>query len=169
MGMFSSMSVKDNITLSNLDEYLKYGLLNKRREVRDAKAQVQILNIKLSSVNQNIDELSGGNQQKTIIARWLLKAPSIFIFDEPTRGIDVGAKFEIYRIIRKLSESGSGVIMVSSDLPEIIGMSDRILVMRQGRIEGIINQRERRATEEEIMSTAVGHKYVLDKNRENYS
>ena len=90
-----------------------------------------------------------------------MKEPKIIIFDEPTRGIDVGAKYEIYRIIRMLAESGKGILMISSELPEIIGLSDRIVVMWRGKIEGILDQHERGTTEEEVMSIAVGHKYKL--------
>ncbi|HEB32743.1 MAG TPA: sugar ABC transporter ATP-binding protein, partial [Spirochaetes bacterium] len=108
-----------------------------------------------------IEEMSGGNQQKTLISRWLLKEPKIIIFDEPTRGIDVGAKYEIYRLIRTLAQSGKGIIMISSELPEIIGLSDRIMVMRRGRIEDIIDQHEKESSEEEVMSIAVGHTYKL--------
>ncbi len=105
--------------------------------------------------------LSGGNQQKVLIARWLLREPEVFVFSEPTRGIDVGAKAEIYRIMRELTAAGKAILMISSELPEVIGMSDRVLVMQGGRIAGTIDQHEGRATEEEIMSLAVGHAYSL--------
>jgi ABC-type sugar transport system ATPase subunit len=119
---------------------------------------------------QPVENLSGGNQQKVIISRWLLKEPQIFIFAEPTRGIDVGAKAEIYKIMREVANGGRGIIMISSDLPEVIGMSDRILVMRNGRIEGCIDQHAKGATEEEIMSLAVGHQYSLQNQRNgNYA
>jgi ABC-type sugar transport system ATPase subunit len=96
-----------------------------------------------------------------IISRWLLKNPNIYIFAEPTRGIDVGAKAEIYRIIRDVAGGGNAVIMISSELPEIIGMSDRIMVMNDGAIEGFIDQHAKSAAEEEILSMAVGHEYIL--------
>lgn len=161
LGMLSSMSVKENITLPSLQNCLCYDFINKRQEIEEAKKQVELLKIKASSLDQPIVELSGGNQQKAIISRWLLKRPYIYIFDEPTRGIDVGAKAEIYQIMRNLTESGNGVLMISSELPEVIGMSDRILVMRAGKIAGILDQHEKKATEEEIMSIIVGHTYTL--------
>ncbi|MCP4398030.1 MAG: sugar ABC transporter ATP-binding protein [bacterium] len=161
LSMLSSLSVKDNMNLSNLDEYLERGLINKKKELTRTQEQVRQLKIKISTVNQLIGELSGGNQQKVIIARWLLKSPNIYIFDEPTRGIDVGAKAEIYKIMRELTEEGNAVIMISSELPEVLGMSDRILVLREGRIGAILDQHEERATEEKIMSIIVGHAYTL--------
>lgn len=161
LSMLSSLSVKDNMNLSNLDEYLEHGLINKKKELTRTREQVELLRIKISSVNQLIGELSGGNQQKVIIARWLLKSPNIYIFDEPTRGIDVGAKAEIYKIMRDLTQQGNAVIMISSELPEVLGMSDRILVLREGRVAAILDQHEQRATEEEIMSMIVGHAYSL--------
>ncbi len=161
LSMLTSLSVKDNMNISNLDEYLEHGLINNKKELTRTQEQVEQLKIKISSVNQLIGELSGGNQQKAIIARWLLKEPNIYIFDEPTRGIDVGAKAEIYKIMRDLTEKGNAVIMISSELPEVLGMSDRILVLREGRIAEILDQHEKKATEEEIMSIIVGHAYTL--------
>lgn len=160
-GMIYYTSVKDNITIANIQEYSKRGFLESGKEVNDAKHYVSQLNIKVSGVEQLIEEMSGGNQQKTLISRWLLKNPKIIIFDEPTRGIDVGAKFEIYRIIRMLADRGKAILMISSELPEIIGLSDRVMVMRKGRIEGILDQHKKRTTEEEVMSIAVGHTYTL--------
>ncbi len=112
-----------------------------------------------TGIAQAVETLSGGNQQKVLISRWLLRDPDILVISEPTRGIDVGAKAEIYRIMREVTAAGKAILMISSELTEVIGMSDRIIVMRSGRIEGIIDQHEGKATEEQIMSLAVGHAY----------
>jgi ABC-type sugar transport system ATPase subunit len=161
LGILGSMTVKENMTIANLKSYLTSGFLKKKEEIEDAEAQTQLLNIKTPTIEHSIGNLSGGNQQKVIISRWLLKKPNIYIFSEPTRGIDVGAKAEIYRIIRDVANGGNAVVMISSELPEIIGMSDRIMVMNEGVIEGFIDQHTKPATEEEILSMAVGHEYVL--------
>ena len=160
-GIVYFRTVKENITLANLKEYKKGAFIDKTGEIDDTKHFIKALDIRVSGINQLIEEMSGGNQQKTLISRWLLKEPKIVIFDEPTRGIDVGAKYEIYRIIRMLANEGKAILVISSELPEIIGLSDRIMVMRRGRIEGVIDQHEKRATEEEVMSIAVGHTYTL--------
>jgi len=160
-GIIYFRTVKENITLANLKEYKKGAFIDKNGEIADTKHFIKALDIRVSGINQLIEEMSGGNQQKTLISRWLLKEPKIVIFDEPTRGIDVGAKYEIYRIIRMLANEGKAILMISSELPEIIGLSDRIMVMRRGRIEGILNQHDKRVTEEEVMSIAVGHAYTL--------
>jgi ABC-type sugar transport system ATPase subunit len=161
LGILGPMTVKENMTLANLDSYLASGFLKKDEEIKDAESQVQLLNTKTPTIEHSIGSLSGGNQQKVIISRWLLKNPNIYIFAEPTRGIDVGAKAEIYRIIRDVASGGNAVIVISSELPEIIGMSDRIMVMNNGAIEGFIDQHAKSATEEEILSMAVGHEYIL--------
>ena len=161
LGILGSMTVKENMTIANLKSYLTSGFLKKKEEIEDAEAQTQLLNIKTPTIEHSIGNLSGGNQQKVIISRWLLKKPNIYIFSEPTRGIDVGAKAEIYKIIRDVANGGNAVVMISSELPEIIGMSDRIMVMNEGVIEGFIDQHTKPATEEEILSMAVGHEYVL--------
>jgi ribose transport system ATP-binding protein len=161
LGIIGPMDVRENMTLANLKRYLSKLFILKKKEAKDVKEQIGLLNIKTSGIMQRVENLSGGNQQKVVISRWLLKEPQIFIFAEPTRGIDVGAKAEIYKIMREVANQGRGIIMISSDLPEVIGMSDRILVMRNGRIEGCIDQHEKVATEEEIMSLAVGHQYSL--------
>jgi len=160
-GILGPMSVRENVTIADLARYLSVGFLRRRREVAAAKAQVGRLNIKCTGVGQTVETLSGGNQQKVLIARWLLREPRIFVISEPTRGIDVGAKAEIYRIMREVTAAGKSIIMISSELPEVIGMSDRILVMRSGRLAGLIDQHDGRATEEQIMSLAVGHTYTI--------
>ena len=161
LGILGPMTVKENMTIANLNGYLASGFLKKKEEVKDAESQIKLLNTKTPTIEHSIQNLSGGNQQKVIISRWLLKNPNIYIFAEPTRGIDVGAKAEIYKIIRDVANGGNAVVMISSELPEIIGMSDRIMVMNEGIIEGFIDQHTNPATEERILSMAVGHEYVL--------
>ena len=161
LGILGPMSVGANITIAHLKQYLQYGFFQLRKEREDSAAQVELLNIKATGLRQEMENLSGGNQQKVLISRWLLRKPDIFIFSEPTRGIDVGAKAEIYRIMRHVVDTGKAAIMISSELPEIIGMSDRILIMRSGMLAGEIDQHDHRATEEEIMSLAVGHEYTI--------
>ena len=122
----------------------------KRREV--SEHSVARLQVKTPSVKQAMMNLSGGNQQKVLLARWLLTDPDVLLLDEPTRGIDVGAEFEIYTIICELAKQGKGIIMISSEMPELLGMSDRIMVMCEGRLTGIVDGKA--ATEEEIMRLA---------------
>ena len=161
LGILGPRSLKENVTIASLQSYLTWGFLRRQRESADARAQVKRLSIRSTGIAQSVETLSGGNQQKVLIARWLLREPEIFIFSEPTRGIDVGAKAEIYRIMRELTGAGKAIFMISSELPEVIGMADRILVMQGGRVMGTIDQHEARATEEQVMSLAVGHTYTL--------
>jgi len=158
-GILGPMSVQENVTIANLAAYLSGGFLDRSRENADARRQVDVLGIKVTGIGQAVETLSGGNQQKILIARWLLRQPDVFVISEPTRGIDVGAKAEIYRIMREVTAAGKAILMISSELPEVIGMSDRILVMRSGRNAGTIDQHAGRASEEQIMSLAVGHEY----------
>ncbi len=159
LGILGSMSIVENLTIANLRAYLSLGFLRRRRENADARRQVKLLSIRSTSTSQAVETLSGGNQQKVLISRWLLRDPEILIISEPTRGIDVGAKAEIYRIMRELASAGKALIMISSELAEVIGMSDRVLVMRSGRIEGVLDQHGGKTTEEQLMSLAVGHTY----------
>ncbi|WP_406676827.1 sugar ABC transporter ATP-binding protein [Moorella sp. ACPs] len=152
--LFLTMAVKDNIVIAAAEKNNKLGFINKKEEEIWCSEYVKRLNIRLHSVKQQIQYLSGGNQQKAIIARWLLCNPKILILDEPTRGIDVGAKQEIYQLIKSLAEKGVGVILISSELPEIMMLSNRILVMRQGRIVGELERSE--ATQEKVMLLATG-------------
>jgi ribose transport system ATP-binding protein len=155
-GIIKTMSVKENITLPGLDLIdRKYSVLidNKSEEIA-AEALVDRLNVKTPSLRQKIDKLSGGNQQKAIIARWILLAPEILIMDEPTRGIDVGAKSEIYELMGELVAKGISIIMISSENPELLAMSDRIMVMREGKISGFLEGEKQ--TEENILKLAFG-------------
>jgi ABC-type sugar transport system ATPase subunit len=157
LGILGRMSILENLTIANIRSYLTLGFLRRRRENADARRQVDLLHIRSTGTSQAVETLSGGNQQKVLISRWLLRDPEILIISEPTRGIDVGAKAEIYRIMRELASAGKAIIMISSELAEVIGMSDRVLVMRAGKMEGIVDQQAGAATEEQIMSLAVGH------------
>lgn len=152
-GLFLVLSVMENMSIVNMPEYSgKSGFVSHVKMAQDCMDQIRRLNIKTPTMDQIINNLSGGNQQKVLIARWLLAQPKILILDEPTRGIDVGAKVEIYRLISELANRGVAIIMVSSELPEILGMSDRVMVMHGGRITGILDKEE--ADQETILSLA---------------
>jgi putative multiple sugar transport system ATP-binding protein len=151
-GLILIQDVKQNITLANLKEIARQSVVNQNAEVKVANEYKSSLNIKTPSVEQKVLNLSGGNQQKVSIAKWLFVKPEILILDEPTRGIDVGAKYEIYTIMVALVEQGMSIIMISSELPEILGMSDRIYIVASGRISGELPIAE--ATQEKIMHLA---------------
>ncbi|WP_437670243.1 sugar ABC transporter ATP-binding protein [Sorangium sp. So ce131] len=150
-GIFPMLDVADNTLSASWKKYKrKTGLLDRGRAEKEVRRLVEALRVKTPSTRAFIQNLSGGNQQKVIVARWLLTSPDILILDEPTRGVDVGAKYEIYAIIADLAKRGKSIIMISSELPEVLGMSDRIMVMCGGRITGILEGK--RATQEEIMA-----------------
>jgi len=152
-GLFPEMGITFNATVANFRSYVKWGLLSSRKMGTDTKWVIDSMNVKTPSQKTHIKYLSGGNQQKVIIGRWLLTKPKILLLDEPTRGIDVGAKFEIYQLILNLANEGKSVIMVSSEMPELIGICDRILVMSNGRVAGIldINKDDNGNAQETIM------------------
>lgn len=149
-GLVLINDVKSNITLASLKKVSKNSVINQDEEVSAAKEYRDKLDIKCSSIYQKAVNLSGGNQQKVVLAKWIFSAPDVLLLDEPTRGIDVGAKYEIYNIINQLADSGKCVIMISSELPEILGVTDRIYIMNRGRIVGEMNTKE--ATQVAIMS-----------------
>lgn len=152
-GILGCLTIADNVAISSLNNYLKAGLALDKKKIEDlVRDNVAKLSIKTPSSKTLIQSLSGGNQQKVIIARWLANNPDVLIMDEPTRGIDVGAKYEIYQIMISLARQGKAIIMISSEMPELIGMSHRILVMCDGRITGEVSGDE--ATQENIMSLA---------------
>jgi len=153
-GLVLGMDIKNNLTLSSLDRISRAGVVNDNEVIRESNSYVKDLLIKTPSIEQKTGNLSGGNQQKVVLGKWLMTRPKVLILDEPTRGIDVGAKFEIYNIMNKLVDQGVCIIMISSELPEILGMSDRILVMHEGRIRGELTWEE--ATQEKVMSLATG-------------
>ena len=130
------------------------GLIDDNQLIYKVNQYVKELNIKTPSIEQKVKNLSGGNQQKVVLSKWLMTAPKLLILDEPTRGIDVGAKVEIYHIMNQLVAQGVGVIMISSELPEVLGMSDRILVMREGEMVKELERKE--ATQEKVMYYATG-------------
>jgi putative multiple sugar transport system ATP-binding protein len=148
-------TIKDNITLANLEDVSTGGVINEPREIQATAGYREALNIKCSSILQETVNLSGGNQQKVVLSKWLFAGPEILILDEPTRGIDVGAKYEIYTIINRLAEEGKGIILISSELPEILGVCDRIYVMRDGKIVGEMASSE--ASQEAIMKCIMTH------------
>ena len=152
-GIFPVLSVLENTAVAKLARYqTPYFLLDEKKRKEDAVKSIEKLRVKTPSIKTLIKNLSGGNQQKVLFARWLLTEPEILLLDEPTRGIDVGAKYEIYTIIAELAKQGKSIIMISSEMPELLGMSDRIMVMCEGHLTGIIDGKG--ATEEEIMRLA---------------
>jgi methyl-galactoside transport system ATP-binding protein len=148
-GIFPILPVFENTLMAHWGHYVRWGLLDLRKGEEDVQQSIRTLHIRTPSSQALIQDLSGGNQQKVVFSRWLLTEPDILILDEPTRGIDVGAKFEIYTLIAELAKRGKGIIMISSELPEILGMSDRIMVMCEGRLTGIVSGSD--ATQENIM------------------
>ncbi len=153
-GIIPIRSVKENITITNLDDYIYNGRLHIEKENKAVKEISERMNIKTPTINTDVNALSGGNQQKVVLSKWLMNNPDVFLLDEPTRGIDVGAKREIYKLMIDLAKSKKGIVMVSSELPELIGMCDRIYVMSEGRITGELKRDD--FTQEKIMKLAVG-------------
>ncbi|NLI00736.1 MAG: sugar ABC transporter ATP-binding protein [Chthonomonadales bacterium] len=153
-GLVLGMVVRENVTLANLGALTRLSFIMAGRERQVAREYVSSLSIKTPSIEQTVQNLSGGNQQKVVLAKWLFTQSKLLIFDEPTRGIDVGAKTEIYQLMNDLAAQGVGILMISSELPEVLGMSDRILVMHEGRIVGELPASE--ATQERIMHLATG-------------
>ncbi len=148
------LTVRENITLASLSRLVRSGFVRLRAERARAREFVQALGIRTPSLEQRVVNLSGGNQQKVVIAKWLALRPRVLIMDEPTRGIDIGAKAEVHHLMSELAGQGVAILMISSELPEVLGMSDRILVMRRGRIAGELSRAE--ATQERIMALATG-------------
>jgi len=152
-GIFALLSVRENVVLSALERFSRMGLLSLRRERQRAQQFISSLRVATPDLEKRARDLSGGNQQKVVIAKWLNTDAEVFLFDEPTRGIDVGGKIEVYRLMGELLSRGAAIVMISSELPEILGLSDRILVMREGRICGEFTRAE--ATEEKILNCAL--------------
>ncbi len=153
-GVVPEMAIDQNISLASLSDVAGRGLIDRRRERAQAQGYVDQLRIKTGSVGSDVASLSGGNQQKVALARWLAIAPQVLMLDEPTQGVDVGSKSEIHALMQELAEQGLAVLMISSELPEILGMSDRVAVMRGGTIAGVLSREE--ATQERIMAMALG-------------
>ena len=155
-GIMGVLSVRDNMTVAALPRYSPGGILRKAAMNEACAGQREALALKTPSLDQLVKLLSGGNQQKVLVSRWLLTTPDILMIDEPTRGIDVGAKAEIHRLMSVLAQQGKAVLMVSSEMPEILGMSDRVLVMHEGRLTGEFSRAD--ATQEKIMQAATGER-----------
>jgi putative multiple sugar transport system ATP-binding protein len=159
-GLILIEAIKDNITLANLEAISDGGIVNVPKELTVTRGYRDQLNIKCSSIRQLALNLSGGNQQKVVLSKWLFANPEILILDEPTRGIDVGAKYEIYTIINRLASEGKGIIFISSELPEILGICDRIYVMRDGKIVGEMPASE--ASQEKVMKYIMTQQEVVE-------
>ena len=155
-GIFGHLSVLDNTSIAAQQKFAPHGILNEGKRKRESIAENKKLDVKTPSMTKAIEDLSGGNQQKVLIARWLLMDPDILILDEPTRGIDVGAKYEIYTIMLGLIKKGKSIIMISSEMPELLGMADRIMVMCEGRVTGTLSSEE--ADQVSIMKLAAASK-----------
>jgi ribose transport system ATP-binding protein len=153
-GLLLESSIRRNVALPQYGQCATMGIVRAKKEAELAWREVKRLQIKAGSIEMPVGNLSGGNQQKVVLGKWLAMGPKVLIVDEPTRGIDVGAKAEIYRLLRELADSGVAVIAISSDLEEVLGISDRVMVMREGRIAGILNRGE--LSEHSVMKLAFG-------------
>jgi len=153
-GLVTAMNVRENVTLPSLNQWASLFFIHRGKERRVAEEQIQALAIKTPGVEEKVANLSGGNQQKVVLAKWLALKPKVMILDEPTRGVDVGAKAEIYRLMRSLAEQGTVILMISSDMEEVLLVSDRVAVMHEGQITGVLERED--CSEENIMQLAVG-------------
>jgi D-xylose transport system ATP-binding protein len=154
-GLFLDQSVRFNVSLSVIGRFAKRGFIDDALEAREVSAMVDLLRIKARDSGAPVRDLSGGNQQKVVLGKGLLAEPKVVLLDEPTRGIDVGAKLEVYALMNELTAAGKAVVLVSSELPELLGMSDRIVVLRAGTVSGSF--RGPTATPENVLAAAVGH------------
>ncbi len=153
-GLVLDFSIKDNMLLTSLQKVSKAGVIQKKKEYEETAKYIEQLKVRCAGAEQSVGSLSGGNQQKVVIAKWLSTSPEVLILDEPTRGVDIGAKKEIYTIINQLAEQGVAILMISSELPEVIGMADRVLVMHEGKQTAILSKGQ--LTQEAIMHYATG-------------
>jgi rhamnose transport system ATP-binding protein len=151
-GLVLAMSIANNITLPVITKFARFSWLNKKKEAQAAREGSVQLEVKMAGVEQKVGQLSGGNQQKVVLAKWLGTKPRILILDEPTRGIDVGTKAAVHHLMSELAAQGMAILMISSELPEVLGMSDRILVMRAGQLTGEFSRAQ--ATPEKLMAAA---------------
>jgi ribose transport system ATP-binding protein len=151
-GLVPGLSIRDNVSLASFDAMSRWGVLNRGRQSAFVEAKVRELDVRPRDIERLVRMLSGGNQQKVVLAKWLLTQGRVLILDEPTRGVDIAAKKEIYATVADLAERGMAILLISSELPELLGMSDRILVMREGRLAGEFARAQ--ATEEKILSHA---------------
>jgi ribose transport system ATP-binding protein len=155
-GLIVEMTIRENISLPSLRKFSSFGIINRKRECEVARQQVDSLKVKTPGIEALVLNLSGGNQQKVVLGKWLAMSPKVMILDEPTRGIDVGAKAESYRLMRSLAAQGSVILMISSDMEEVLNVSDRIAVMHEGEIAGVLDRAD--CNEENVMQLAVGKK-----------
>ena len=161
-GLVVEMTVRENVSLPSLGNFSRGGLIQRRLEVIEARKQIDSLRIKTPNTETRVLNLSGGTQQKVVLGKWLAMTPRVMIFDEPTRGIDVGAKAEIYRIMRELAEKGAVILMISSDMEEVLNVSDRIAVMHEGEITGVLDRSD--CNEQNVMQLAVGKRIPAAKS-----
>ena len=159
-GLLMLMSVAQNVTAASLRNYHRVGFLRRDREVRDARREVEGLEVRPADVSRLVSTLSGGNQQKVVLARWLLKNCKLLLLDEPTRGVDVGARAELYQLVRSLADRGVGVVLVSSEVPEVLGLADRVLVMREGVVVKVAPAQE--LDEEQVLDLVMQGSAVMD-------
>jgi ribose transport system ATP-binding protein len=152
-GLILPLNVRENIGLPNLPQFIRFGFIDLSREAEETSRYMQEVNIRPADPLRRVEFLSGGNQQKVVVAKWLCSKSKVYIFDEPTRGIDVGAKAEVYKVMALLAEAGAGVLMVSSEIPEIQGMCDRVFVMYKGRVAAEFSCQE--TTRERILAAAL--------------
>lgn len=153
-GLVLGMTVRENFSLTHLADYCAFDFVNRTRESDRCNEFVRALGIKTPSIEQKVVNLSGGNQQKVVIAKWVARKPRILIVDEPTRGIDIGAKAEVHALLARLAKQGIAIIVISSDLPEILAVSDRIIAVKEGRVGGELSRAE--ASQERVMAAATG-------------
>jgi len=162
-GLVLINDIKDNISLANLGKVSRFQVINPNEEILEAETYRKKLAVRSTGLDQVVESLSGGNQQKVVLSKWLMSEPDVLMLDEPTRGIDVGAKFEIYTIINELAAQGKAVLIISSEMPELLGMCDRIYVINEGEIAGCLNRDE--ASQESIMKTIMTHQKETRANR----
>ena len=154
-GLVLELPIRENVTLASLLNYARMWLVSGPAERKVAKEQVRRLSIKVPSIDMEAVTLSGGNQQKVVLGKWLSMQPRVMFFDEPTRGVDVGAKSEIYALMRELADQGVAIVMISSDMEEVIGVSDRIAVMHEGSVSGVLERPQ--FSEYNVLQLAIGH------------
>ena len=155
-GLVLGESIRTNLIMSSFKKHSDGPFLNEKRIEESGQGHIQSLRIKTPSIDEIVGQLSGGNQQKVVIGKWINSDADIYIFDEPTRGIDVGAKVEVYNVMNSLVKAGKCVIMISSEMPEILGMSDRVVVMRGGKVMATVERDSKHLNQEDIMKAAWG-------------
>jgi rhamnose transport system ATP-binding protein len=159
-GLVRAMRIRENVSMAILGSLTRFGMVDRSAERRIGDEMIEQLNIIATSGEQVVNKLSGGNQQKVVVGKWLASKPRLLIVDEPTRGVDVGAKAEIHRLMSELAQQGLGILMISSELPEVLGMSDRVLVMRQGRLVAEFSRAE--ANQHDVGAAMMSDQVVLE-------